>query len=60
MEFEQLIAERYSVRSFRAEQLPPKTLSVRARLGYPSEDAAPLPLHEKTRPLSEVVYYEHF
>ena len=29
-------------------------------LGYPSEDAAPLPLHEKTRPLSEVVYYDHF
>ena len=29
-------------------------------LGYPSEDAKPRELHERVRPLDEVVYYDHF
>ena len=29
-------------------------------MGYPAEDASPLPLHFKTRPISETVVYEHF
>ena len=29
-------------------------------MGYPAEDARPLPLHFKTRPISETVVYEHF
>ena len=29
-------------------------------LGYPADDAKPLPLHEQKRPLDEVVYYDHF
>ena len=29
-------------------------------MGYPAEDARPLPLHFKTRPLEETVVYDHF
>ena len=29
-------------------------------MGYPAEDAKPLPLHFKTRPISETVVYDHF
>ena len=29
-------------------------------LGYPAENAKPLPLHFKTRPLEETVVYDHF
>jgi len=29
-------------------------------MGYPSEDAKPLPLHNQFRPLEEVVFYDHF
>lgn len=29
-------------------------------MGYPSEDAAPLDLHFKSRPLDEVVFYDSF
>lgn len=29
-------------------------------MGYPAEDAKPLPLHFKTRPITETVVYEHF
>ncbi len=29
-------------------------------MGYPAEDAKPLDLHFKTRPMEEVVYYDHF
>ena len=29
-------------------------------LGYPAEDAKPLDLHFTSRPLDEVVYYDHF
>ena len=29
-------------------------------MGYPSEDAKPLDLHEKTRPIEEVVFYDEF
>lgn len=39
------------------ENIEPLALLV---LGYPAEDAQPLDLHEKTRPLDEVVAYDHF
>ena len=29
-------------------------------MGYPAEDAKPLPLHFKTRPITETVVYDHF
>ncbi len=29
-------------------------------LGYPAEDAEPLPLHDAKKPLSETVFYSHF
>ena len=29
-------------------------------MGYPAENAKPLPLHFKTRPISETVVYDHF
>ena len=29
-------------------------------MGWPAEDAKPLPLHFKTRPISETVVYDHF
>ena len=29
-------------------------------MGYPAENAKPLPLHFKTRPITETVVYEHF
>ena len=29
-------------------------------MGYPAEDAKPLPMHFKTRPITETVVYEHF
>jgi len=29
-------------------------------LGYPAENAKPLDLHEKVRPMDEVVYYDRF
>ena len=29
-------------------------------MGYPAEDAKPLPLHFRTRPMSETVVYDHF
>ena len=29
-------------------------------MGYPAEDAKPLPLHFKARPLEETVVYDHF
>ena len=29
-------------------------------MGYPAEDAKPLPLHFKTRPMEETVAYDHF
>ncbi len=29
-------------------------------MGYPAEDAKPLPLHFKTRPMEETVLYDHF
>ncbi len=28
--------------------------------GYPHQDSAPLPLHQKVRPMEEVVYYDAF
>ena len=39
------------------ENIEPTALLV---LGYPSEDAKPLDLHYKKRPMDEVVYYDHF
>ena len=39
------------------ENIEPTALLV---LGYPSEDAKPLDLHYKNRPMDEVVYYDHF
>ena len=39
------------------ENIEPTALLV---LGYPSEDAKPLDLHYKNRPIDEVVYYDHF
>lgn len=39
------------------ENIEPTALLV---LGYPSEDAKPLDLHYKYRPIDEVVYYDHF
>ena len=39
------------------EELEPTALLV---LGYPSEDAEPRDMHSKTRPLDDIVYYEHF
>lgn len=38
-------------------ELEPAALLV---LGYPAENAKPLDLHHKKRPLNEVVYYDHF
>ena len=29
-------------------------------MGYPAENAKPLPLHFKTRPITETVVYDHF
>lgn len=29
-------------------------------MGYPAEDAKPLPMHFKTRPITETVVYDHF
>lgn len=39
------------------ENIEPSALLV---LGYPSEDAKPLDLHYKCRPIDEIVYYDHF
>lgn len=39
------------------ENVEPTALLV---LGYPSEEAKPLDMHYKTRPLDEVVFYDHF
>lgn len=39
------------------EEIEPVALLV---LGYPSENAKPLALHDKTRSMDEVVYYDHF
>ena len=39
------------------ENIEPTALLV---LGYPSDDAKPLDLHYKSRPLDEVVYYDCF
>ena len=39
------------------EGIEPTALLV---LGYPAEDAKPLELHGKQRPIEEVVYYDHF
>ena len=39
------------------ENVEPSLLLV---LGYPAPDAKPLDLHTSFRPLSDVVYYEHF
>lgn len=39
------------------EKVEPTALLV---LGYPSEEAKPLDMHYKTRPLDEVVFYDHF
>jgi len=39
------------------ENIEPTALLV---LGYPSEDAKPLDLHYKNRPIDEVVCYDHF
>lgn len=39
------------------ENIEPTALLV---LGYPSEDAKPLDLHYKNRPIDEVVYYDYF
>lgn len=39
------------------ENIEPTALLV---LGYPSEDAKPLDLHYKSRPMKDVVYYDHF
>lgn len=39
------------------ENIEPTALLV---LGYPSDDAKPLDLHYKNRPIDEVVYYDHF
>ena len=39
------------------EEFQPVALLV---MGYPGEDAKPLPLHETYRPIDEVVFYETF
>lgn len=39
------------------EAVEPTALLV---LGYPSDEAKPLELHGKKRPMREVVYYDHF
>ncbi len=39
------------------EHIHPLALLV---MGYPSEDSTPRDLHEKTRPMEEVVFYERF
>ena len=39
------------------DEVEPTALLV---MGYPSEDAHPLALHEQYRPMDEVVYYDHF
>jgi len=39
------------------ENIEPTALLV---LGYPSDNAKPLDLHYKNRPIDEVVYYDHF
>ena len=39
------------------DEIEPTALLV---MGFPAEDAAPLDLHFKTRPLDETVIYEHF
>ncbi len=39
------------------EEIEPVALLV---LGYPSEDAKPIDLHYQTRPIEEVVVYDHF
>lgn len=39
------------------EDVEPVALLV---MGYPAEDAEPLPLHSQSRPLSEVVVYDSF
>ena len=57
MEFEQLIRERYSVRSYKPEAFEPLAILL---LGYPAEDASPKHYHEEYRPMDEVVFYEKF
>ena len=71
MDFETLISERYSVRSFRPEHLPqsviekilqaghkaPTALLV---MGYPSAEAKPIALHFQNRPIEETLRYEQF
>lgn len=39
------------------ENVEPVALLV---MGYPSEDAKPLPLHYQSRPISEVIFHNHF
>jgi len=39
------------------EEIEPLALLV---MGYPSESAKPAAMHEKTRPMDEVVFYDHF
>jgi nitroreductase len=39
------------------EEIEPVALLV---MGHPSEDAKPLAMHFQSRPLEEVVYYDHF
>lgn len=39
------------------EDIEPVALLV---MGYPSEDAKPLDLHFKTRPIDETVFYDSF
>ena len=104
MEFETLIAERYSVRNFQPQHLPQEVLDrilaaghlaptgcnyqpqrilvlntdeaiaklqrctkchfhapcAMLVMGYPAEDAKPLPLHFQSRPLEEVMFYDRF
>lgn len=48
--------------AFRREFSLPENLepAVFLPIGYPAEDAAPAPLHNSRKPLSETVFYEHF
>ncbi len=47
------LRERFAI----PEGIEPLALLV---MGYPAEDAAPLPLHQQFRPLDEIVCYDHF